>query len=170
MGHKGCSYTEFLDSLPPSSPASPQGSSVSHSVLEQVTDQFASLPAYSQAANTITSIFKSPRLNVQQTPSIRSIRPQRIFNNDNQSRLSASNVASMKLSLEPLKMSLSTDYVFNMLQQDKAWKIKDVAKLIMAVNGFIEVKEPSEKTGGKSDNTEPARNADDKSEDEEEEV
>jgi hypothetical protein len=58
-----------------------------------------------------------------------------------------------------------------MMQQDKAWKIKDVAKLIMAVNGIIEIKEPSgEKSGGKGGNTEPAKNAEDNSEDEVEEV
>ena len=65
-------------------------------------------------------------------------------------------------------MSLLTDYVFNMLQQDKAWKIKDVTKLIMAINGIIEVKGPSEKTGAKSDTIESTTNTDDKSEDEEE--
>ena len=46
-------------------------------------------------------------------------------------------------------MTLSTDFVYNMMQSDKAWKIKDIAKLIMAVNRIIEIKEPSGKKVGK---------------------
>jgi hypothetical protein len=58
-----------------------------------------------------------------------------------------------------------------MMQSNKAWKIKDIAKLIMAVNGIIEIKEPSGgKSGEKGGNTEPAKTAEENSEDEVEET
>ena len=161
VGHKVFSYTEFLNSLPPSSssPPSPQpGPSVTTSILEHVSDQFANLPPYSQEASDM-SIFKSPRLNIHETPSIHSIRPKRPFT-DGQSRLCALNIASMKASLEPLNMSLSSDYIYNMLQQDKKWTNKDLAKLIMAINGIIGLQGPSDKTAAKGDSVDQITNTD----------
>ena len=99
------------------------------------------------------------------------IRPTRIFTSDNRSRLGASNIARMKLALEPLNIQLECDFVYNMMQSNKAWKIKDIAKLIMAVNGIIQIKEPSgEKSGGKGGNTEPAKIAEEGSDTETEET
>ena len=36
----------------------------------------------------------------------------------------------MKTSMEPLKVSLSTDHLYSMLQKDTKWQNKDLAKLI----------------------------------------
>ena len=65
-------------------------------------------------------------------------------------------------------MSLSTDYVYNMLQQDKTWTNKDLAKLIMAINGIIELKGPSYKTRAKGDAVEQTTNKNELSDEEEE--
>ena len=65
-------------------------------------------------------------------------------------------------------MSLSTDYVYNILQQDRTWTNKDLAKLIMAVNGIIELKGPSDKSKQKGDAVEQTANTEDLSDEVEE--
>ena len=138
VGNKGINYTEFINGLPPSetTPTSPQPGT-STSILDHVAAQFAELPP--QEVDDI-SLFKSPRLNIYETPpGIHSIRQRRPAVSYAQSRLAAMNIASMKSSMEPLQVSLSTYHVYGMLQKDIKWQNKDLAKLVMAVNGIISV-------------------------------
>ena len=149
VGNKGINYTEFINGLLPSetAPTSPQPGT-STSVLDQIAAEFTELQQ--QEVDDI-NIFKSPRLNIYETPpGIHSIRPRRPPVSYAQSRLAAMNIAAMKSSMEPLQVVFSTDHVYNMLQKDIRWENKDLAKLVMAVNGIISVQGPSDKSTQKS--------------------
>ena len=59
------------------------------------------------------------------------------------SRLATSNISILKSAVESANVSFDSDFVISKLKSKTTWNNRDLALLVLATNGIIQVKEPT---------------------------
>ena len=63
--------------------------------------------------------------------------------NRSKSRLATANIATLKEAVESVNVSFDSDFVISKLKSKNNWKNNELALLMLAISGIIQVKEPT---------------------------
>ena len=145
VGDLGCSYSKFLENFQP--PATESETAPGTSGIERIIEDFQNLPPDSPSLSKSPPPF--PNLVLGDTPSRPSHEASRttlmhaLAENRSKSRLATANIATLKGAVESVNVSFDSDFVISKLKSKTNWKNNELALLMLAISGIIQVKEPT---------------------------